>query len=138
MLHQGQRLTLRLEAEDDLARVHAGLENLERDLAANRFHLLGEIDDAEAALADLLQNSVGADCRTRPKTVRLTASDPLRVDGRSWTAGWLFQEAFRLGLGAEHLLDAPAQLRIARACLVEISRALARRTLLQGGEENRF
>jgi hypothetical protein len=39
MIHQRQRLPLRLEAGDDLARVHAGLDDFERHLATNRMLL---------------------------------------------------------------------------------------------------
>ena len=55
MIHQGQGLALGLEAGDDLAAVHAGLDDLEGDLAADRLLLLGHVDDAHAAFADLLR-----------------------------------------------------------------------------------
>ena len=44
-------------------RVHARLDDLERDLAADRLLLLGHVDDAHAALADLLEQLVRADQR---------------------------------------------------------------------------
>ena len=61
MIHQRQRLALGLEAGDDLLGVHAQLDDLERDPAAHRFLLLGHVDDAAAAFADLLQQLVAAD-----------------------------------------------------------------------------
>ena len=61
MVHQRQRLPLGLEAGDHLPRVHAGLDDLERHLAADRLVLLGHVDDAHAPFADLLQQLVGAD-----------------------------------------------------------------------------
>ncbi len=61
VVHQRQRLALGLEARDDLARVHAGLEDLQRHAPADRMLALGEEDRTEAALADLLQELVGAD-----------------------------------------------------------------------------
>jgi hypothetical protein len=61
MVHQRQRLPFGLEASDDLGRVHAGLDDLQRHLAADRLFLLGHEDDAHAALADLLQQLVRAD-----------------------------------------------------------------------------
>ena len=61
MVHQRQRLPLGLEAGDDLAGVHARLDDLEGDLAADRLLLLGHVDDAHAALADLLDQPVRAD-----------------------------------------------------------------------------
>ena len=63
MVHQRQGLPLGLEAGDDLARVHARLDDLQRDLAADRLLLLGHEDHAEAAFADLLQQLVRADDR---------------------------------------------------------------------------
>ena len=41
--------------------VHAQLDDLERDAAADRFFLLGHVNDAAAAFADLLQQFVAAD-----------------------------------------------------------------------------
>src|SRR5215475_8108849 len=61
MIHQGERLPLRFEAGDHLPRVHAGLEDLQRDFAADRLLLLGHEDDAEAAFADLFQELVWTD-----------------------------------------------------------------------------
>ena len=61
MVHQGQRLAFGLEPGDDLLRVHARLDDLERDLAPDRAGLLGHVDDAHAAFADLLQQLVRAD-----------------------------------------------------------------------------
>ena len=61
MIHQGQRLPLGFEAGDDLLGVHAQLDDLERDPAANRFLLLGHINHAAAAFADLLEQFVAAD-----------------------------------------------------------------------------
>ena len=61
MVHQGQRLALGLEPGDDLAGVHAGLDDLEGHLAVDRLDLLGHEDQAEAAFADFLQQLVAAD-----------------------------------------------------------------------------
>ena len=55
VVHERQRLPLRLEAGHHLARVHARLEDFQGHLAANRLLLFGHEDDAKAALADLLQ-----------------------------------------------------------------------------------
>ena len=63
MVHQRQGLPLGLEAGDDLPAVHARLDDLEGDLAADRLCLLGHVDDAHAAFADLLEQLVGADER---------------------------------------------------------------------------
>ena len=61
VLHQGKCLPLDLEARQDLATVHAWLEQLERDTAAHRFFLLGQEDLGEAALAQRLAQGVGTD-----------------------------------------------------------------------------
>src|SRR5262249_9665652 len=50
--------------------------------------------------------------------------------------GRLFQEAARQGLSGQHFLDAPAEVRITRAGLVEVGGTLLRRALLQGGKED--
>jgi hypothetical protein len=61
MIHDRQRLSLCFEPGDNLAAVHARFENLESDLPAHRLRLLGHEHDAEAALADLLQQLVWPD-----------------------------------------------------------------------------
>ena len=63
VVHQRQGLPLGLEPGDHLPGVHARLDDLQGDLAADRLGLLGHEDDAEAALADLLQQLVRADHR---------------------------------------------------------------------------
>jgi hypothetical protein len=61
VIHQGQRLALGLEPGDDVAGVHPRLQDLERDLAADRLGLLGHEDQAEAPLTDELHQPVGPD-----------------------------------------------------------------------------
>ena len=61
VVHHRQRLSLGFEPGDDLPRVHAQLDDLERDAAANWFFLLGHIDHAAAPFADLLEKFVMAD-----------------------------------------------------------------------------
>src|SRR5439155_16021854 len=46
---------------DDVAGVHAELDDFERNAAANRFLLVGHIDHAAPAFADLLEEFVVAD-----------------------------------------------------------------------------
>ncbi len=55
MIHQRQRLSLRLEPCDDRLGIHAELDDLERNAAANRFELFGHVNDAAPALANLFQ-----------------------------------------------------------------------------------
>ena len=61
MIHQRQRLPLGFEPGDDLLGVHAQLDDLQRHPPPHRFLLLGHIDDAAAAFADLLEQLVTAD-----------------------------------------------------------------------------
>ena len=60
MVHERQRLALGLEPGDDLLGVHAQLDDLEGDPAADGLLLLGQIDHPAAALADLLEQLVAA------------------------------------------------------------------------------
>ena len=66
VVHQGQRLPLGVEAGEDLAAVHAGLDDLQGDEPPHRVGLLGHVDRAHAPLADRLQELVGADDGTGP------------------------------------------------------------------------
>ena len=61
MVHHRQGLPLGLEPGDHLLGVHARLDDLQRDAAADRLGLLGDIDDAHSPFADLLQQLVAAD-----------------------------------------------------------------------------
>jgi len=56
-----ERLTLSLEARDDIARVHAELDDLDGNLPADGLGLLGEIDHAHAAFAEDADDAVGTD-----------------------------------------------------------------------------
>ena len=59
--HERQRLPLGFEARDDLARIHAGFDDLERHSPHHGFGLLGEIHLAHRAFADALQQAVRTD-----------------------------------------------------------------------------
>jgi hypothetical protein len=61
VVHQGQGLPLGLEAGQHLAGIHAGLDNFQRDLAADRFFLFGDVNVAHAALAQQLSKLIGTD-----------------------------------------------------------------------------
>ena len=63
MVHERQGLPLRLESGDDLARVHAGLDQLERDQAAKRRLLLSEVHHAHPALAEHSSHGVAGNRR---------------------------------------------------------------------------
>ena len=61
MVHQGEGLPFGPEPGEDLAAVHAGLDELQGDRALDRLGLLGHVDRAHAPLADRLQQLVRAD-----------------------------------------------------------------------------
>ena len=63
VVHHCQGLPLGFEPGDDFTGVHAQLDDLEGDLASDGLLLLGHIDDAETALADLLEQPIPADDR---------------------------------------------------------------------------
>src|SRR5262249_34920816 len=120
--HQRQRLALGLEAGDDLTAVHARLDDLERHLAADGLLLLGDEDQAHAALTDLLHQLVRAE--DRPGAF---------ADGRLAGGDEVGRRPFQEGAGpemvADELLHLAAQLRIARAGFLQ-----KRGTLLGGGD----
>ena len=107
MVHDRQRLPLGLEPGDDLARVHARLEDLQGHLASDGVCLLGHEHHAEPALADLLQQFVRADDRTGA-LVRA----PVHSRGHPEAGGRRFEEAARLLVGPQQALHPRPQLRI--------------------------
>jgi hypothetical protein len=91
MVHEGQRLPLRLEPGDHLPgdhlpAVHPWLEDLQRHLAADRLLLFGHEDDTEATLADLLQHLVGPDHRAGTLAERLVVDQRQQLAGGRWVA----------------------------------------------------
>ena len=88
-----------------LLRIHARLDDLQGHLAADRLLLLGHVDHAHAAFADLLQELVGADQGAG------LFGDEL-VDGRSSSRGRFFQKVARLGICLQQPLDAIPQLNV--------------------------
>src|SRR5262249_28719911 len=65
MLHESKGLALGLKASDDLCGVHAGLDDLERHTAVEGLSLLRHEDHAHAAFAELLEQLVWTDDRSR-------------------------------------------------------------------------
>src|SRR5690606_34291114 len=128
---EGQRLSLRLEASDDLSRVHAGLEDLQRDAALDGARLLGHVDDTEAPFADLLEELVGADDRSRAfdGRSRIELSDQVRSRAEHEISG--------LVVGLEQLLDRAAQELVRTARPSDIGLALGPALDVQGRLENR-
>src|SRR5262249_30782833 len=101
--------------------VQARLDALERDLAAHGLLLLGHPDDAEAALADLLQQLEVADARAGLLAGLLGRRGQVR--GVSRRRG---QERTGLVDCRQQRLDARAQGHVAAAGAVEEGRAFGR------------
>src|SRR5205809_1605330 len=107
MVHQRQGLPLSFEAGDDLFGVHAQLDDLERDSAADGLGLLGHIDHPAAAFADLLKEFVATN-----------AVAGFFGDG-DYSGLWLFgQKALARFVRAEQGLDSREQgsVFVARTC----------------------
>jgi hypothetical protein len=87
MIHQGQRLSLGLEARYHALRVHSGLDDLECDAPADRLLLFRYENDAATSFADLLQQLVST--HTLARLFPGSGFCPLFTYGRCWR---LFQE----------------------------------------------
>ncbi len=131
MVHHRQGLPLRLEASDDLAAIHAGLDDLERDLALHGLRLLGHKDRAHATLADLLQELVGTNHRAWPFTDRL-------IGCAGEVRNWRFQEAAGSEIVFQQFFDVPFEFRVAGTGLVEVFSAFRLRIDLDEVGEDRF
>ena len=134
-----QGLALGLEAGDDRLGVHAQLDDLEGDAAAHRCFLLGHINHAAAALADLFQQLVAADevagfFRHRREAVgqggRLGGGG-----GRRFTRIGGQETASRF-MGTDQRLDPGAHFRVFGTSAVEVRGALRHRAPLQSGIED--
>ena len=111
-------------------RIHARLDDLQSHLAAHGLGLLGHVDNAHAAFADLLQQLVRADDRAG-------AFHHLgwkEIHGRP--RGGRVQETTHLGLSVEEPLDPPAQVQVRATDLIEISGPGLGRLPLHRGEED--
>jgi hypothetical protein len=60
MIHDSQGLPLELEAREDLAGVHARLDELDRHATPNWLRLLGNPDGSHSAFADFFQQPIAA------------------------------------------------------------------------------
>jgi hypothetical protein len=63
MVHQGQGLTFRLKATDNLLGVHTELDQFKRNLAGHRLRLFGQPYFTHSTLAQKLDKTVGSDVR---------------------------------------------------------------------------
>ena len=110
--------------------VHAGLDDLQGHPAADGLFLLGHEDGAHAALADLLEQLVGADDRAG------TLVQAHGLPGAVRVLRQLIDDPGGRGMGAEQGLDPLAQVGIARTGLIEIARPLLGRMALDGVQED--
>ena len=130
MVHECQGLALGIEAGDHLPGVHAGLEDLEGHLAADRLLLLGHKHQAEAPLADLFQQLVGTDDRPRVLGTGLVSCHVLPLGPA--------QESARIPICLQQFLDTLTQGRVGPACLVEKPPDLVGTLAFQGFEKDRL
>jgi hypothetical protein len=125
VVHQRQSLPLLLETGDDLRRVHAGLDELDRYQAFDRLGLLGRPDRPHAARANLLLQHVAAG---DDRTDRLAGQRQRGTRGRGTSgicrAGRGFQEVADRRMGNEKSLHPAAQVRVPGAGRVEVGSAL--------------
>ena len=121
MVHQRQRLALRLEARHDRARVHAQLDDLERDAAAHRLLLLGHIDHAAAALPDFLQQLIATDPVAGVFADLAHQRAGVAVSAQS--GGRMFQKTTGVLGGAHQGLDPAVQGAVRSASGLEVNRA---------------
>ena len=132
MIHHRQRLPLRLEARDDLPAVHARLDDLQRDLAADGVGLLRHVDHAHPPAANLFQQFVSANGRTDAVRGRHRLARHIKPNGRG------FKNATRALMCEQERLDRTSQLGVACACLFEKRGPLARRAFPQRLGEDGF
>jgi hypothetical protein len=113
VVHDRQGLPLGLETGHHLPRVHARLEDLQRHLAANRFGLLGQENDAKSALADPFEQLVRADRGTG------AFGDLDGIDGAGRRVGVPALNAAHRLVGLKELIDSGPKLGVAAAGLVQ-------------------
>ena len=119
MIHHRQRLPLGFKARDDLLGVHAQLDDLERDAAADRFLLFGHVNDAAAAFADLFPKFVT--CEGPRLLAPRGRAQPDRSSGRG--SAWWSGNVVGLRGRFDQFFKLTAQVRVSfrRANLVDIS-----------------
>ena len=129
MIHHRQGLTLGFETGDDLAAVHARLDDLESDLAVYGPGLLGHPHDAHAPFTDLLQQFVRADlCAGRCGE---------EIDRRDLECrGFPPKESPGFGMGTQESLDPRLGLKVVTTDLVEVLDAIVLRVQSDGFVKN--
>ncbi len=112
MIHHRQCLPLGFKPGNHLAAVHARLDDLERNAAADGPLLFRHVDHAHAPFADLLQQLVGPDLRAWLFGHRLGMTT---FKGGSRRC----KEAARVAMRSEKALDPLTQIRILAAGSIE-------------------
>ena len=146
VIHQGQRLTLGLEAGDNAPGVHSKFDDLNRHAAADRLLLFRHVNHPAASLPDFLPQPVmsdahphlllGGEIRSLRRS-NFPGEDNLPdIPGlcpqRSAAAG---EKSFGVGMGLKHVFDRRAQAVVVEAGLVKEKLALRRVFHAQGGVE---
>ena len=126
VVHQGQGLTLGLKPGDNRAGVHARLDDLQGDLAADGFPLLGHVHDAEAAFADLLQQLVAAD----------GGAGAFGQRGQVEGGGGLLEKLLGFRIGFQQFSDLCSESLVPRTGVVEVRGTLVGQLNFQGCPEN--
>src|ERR1035441_6834345 len=121
VVHERQSLSFGFKPGDDLPGIHAQLDDLEGDPAADGFLLLGHIDHPAPAFANLLQELVAPN-----PLAGLVGRSDLHC-GWKWRRSRAFHERSRRLVGAQESLHALAQSSI--ACTGPLQKC---RTLLFG------
>jgi hypothetical protein len=70
MIHQRERLALRLEARDHTFGIHPEADHLERHLSPHGLLLFGQINHAMPTLADAFDQAIAADAGSQPFVAR--------------------------------------------------------------------
>jgi hypothetical protein len=135
VIHQGQGLTLGLEAGNDLLRVHASLDKLDGHQALDRLRLLGHPHRTHAAFADLLDQLVRTDDETRSFKRCCLFGRVLKSARRRFDCGVL-QEAACAFVEPQQVLHVLAQIRLRAAGLGQVGMALGWVCFLQCGDED--
>ncbi len=135
MVHHRQRLPLGLEPGDDLLRVHAQFDDLERHATSHRFSLLGYIHHAAPALADALQQLVAPERLAHRFVGRI---GEIELDGGSARFGLRGQKRFGLLVRGEQSFQALAQGGVAGASLIQESSAGDTGLEFDGDAKQRF
>ena len=121
MVHQCQCLALGFKAGDDLFGVHAQLDDFERDAAAHRLLLLGHVNHATAALADLLKEFVVTDL-----VARLFGEGDGKGTGGLGGVRRKAAQGWRVLVGVQHGRDVLTQPGVGTTSLVEVRSAFRR------------